>query len=91
MSAEIKLPRASSSRFHSLRTKEEKDKFIQQYKAWKNNPFTKEFISFLEAELESEIESEEKKDSFLSRFQFNFSVAVSKGKRSVLRKLINAI
>jgi len=91
MSNEIKIPRASSSRFHSLRSKEEKDKFIQSYKTWKNNPFTKEFVSLLEAELDAEIEGEEKKDSFLSRFQFNFSAAISRGKRSILRKLINTI
>lgn len=89
--SEFRVPRASAERFNSLPTKEEKAKFISSYKSWKNNPFTKEFIALLEAELQKEIETEESKSDFLSRFQFGFSAATSKGKRATLRKLLKTI
>lgn len=89
--SEFRIPRASAGRFNSLPSKAEKDKFISAYKSWKSNPFTKEFVELLEAELLKEIETEESKSDFLSRFQFGFSQAVSKGKRATLRKLIKLI
>ena len=89
--SEFRVPRASASRFNSLSTKEEKEKFISSYKAWKNNPFTKEFQTLLASELDKEIESDENKSDFLSRFQFGFSAATSKGKRATLRKLLKTI
>lgn len=89
--SEFRIPRASAGRFNSLPSKAEKDKFISAYKSWKNNLFTREFIELLEAELLKEIETEESKSDFLSRFQFGFSQAVSKGKRTTLRKLIKLI
>lgn len=89
--SEFRVPRASAERFNSLPTKEEKAKFISSYKAWKNNPFTKELLDLLESELTKEIEAEESKSDFLSKFQFGFSQAVSKGKRLTLRKLLKSI
>lgn len=89
--SEFRIPRASAGRFNTLPSKAEKDKFISSYKAWKNNPFTKEFIELLESDLLKEIEAEESKSDFLSRFQFGFSQAESKGKRATLRKLIKLI
>jgi hypothetical protein len=89
--SEFRVPRASSARFNSLPTKEDKEKFISSYKAWKNNPFTKELIVLLENDLDKEVEAEESKSDFLSRFQFTFSSALSRGKRSVLRKLLKTI
>lgn len=89
--SEFRVPRASAARFNSLPTKAEKDKFISAYKAWKSNPFTKELIEFLDTDLQREIETEESKSDFLSRFQFGFSQAVSKGKRATLRKLLKLI
>lgn len=89
--SEFRVPRASSARFNSLPTKEDKEKFISSYKAWKNNPFTKELIVLLENDLDKEVEAEESKSDFLSRFQFGFSSALSRGKRSVLRKLLKTI
>jgi hypothetical protein len=91
MSVETRIPRASSERWSSLTTKEEKDKFVQQYKTWKNNPFTKEFISFLEKQMIEETIQQDKKENFLSLFSFRFSEAVSRGKRTVLRELIKII
>lgn len=88
---EFRVPRASASRFNSLPSKEEKDKFISAYKSWKSNPFTRDLLMLLEADLLKEIESEESKSDFLSRFQFGFSQAVSKGKRSTLRRLLKLI
>ena len=85
------LPKASSKRFHSLKTKEEKDKFILEYKSWRNHPFTKDLMELLESELEHEIEKEDSKNSFMSKFEFGFSTAFSRGKRSLLRKLIKQI
>ena len=76
--SDFRVPRASSERFNSLSSKEDKILFISSYKAWMNNPFTKELIQLLETELRKEIESEEAKSDFLSRFQFGFSQAVSK-------------
>lgn len=89
--SEFRIPRASSERFNALPTKEDKQKFISAYKAWKNNPFTKELTTLLESELQKEIEAEESKSDFLSKFQFGFSQAVSKGKRLILRKLLKTI
>lgn len=91
MSVETRIPKASSERWSSLTSKEEKDKFVQQYKTWKNNPFTKEFIANLEKQLTEELVQQDKKDSFISLFSFRFSEAVSKGKRSILRELIKQI
>lgn len=89
--SEFRVPRASAERFNSLPSKEEKSKFISSYKAWKNNPFTKELLAFMEQELEKEVEAEESKSDFLSKFQFGFSSAISRGKRSTLRKLLKTI
>lgn len=91
MSVETRIPKASSERWSSLTSKEEKDKFVQQYKTWKNNPFTKELILNLEKQLTEELVQQDKKDSFISLFSFRFSEAVSKGKRSILRELIKQI
>jgi hypothetical protein len=88
---EFRVPRASSARFNALPSKEDKEKFISAYKSWKNNPFTKEFITLLEQELSKEIESEDSKSDFLSRFQFGYSSALSKGKRVTLRKILKTI
>lgn len=89
--SEFRVPKASAERFNSLPTKEDKAKFISAYKSWKNNTFTKEFITLLELELEKEIEQEENKIDFLSRFQFGFSSAVAKGRRLILRKILKTI
>ena len=89
--SEFLIPKASAKRFHSLKSKEEKDKFIAEYKSWRNHPFTKDLISQLEDELKHELEKEDNKTSFVSRFEFGFSSAVSRGKRSLLRKLIKQI
>lgn len=91
MSVETRIPRASSERWNSLATKEEKDKFVQQYKSWKQNPFTKELILHLEKLAVEESIQQDKKENFLSLFSFRFSEAVSRGKRLVLRELIKQI
>ena len=91
MSVETRIPRASVERWNTLTTKEEKDKFVQQYRTWKNNPFTKEFILFLEKQQQEESLQQDKKENFLSLFSFRFSEAVSRGKRIVLRELIKQI
>lgn len=91
MTVETRIPRASTERWNALNTKEEKDKFVQQYKNWKNNPFTKEFIQYLDKLAVEESVQQDKKESFISLFTFRFSEAVSRGKRLVLRELIKQI
>lgn len=91
MTVETRIPKASSERWTSLSTKEEKDKFVQQYKNWRNNPFTKELIQHLERLAVEESIQQDKKESFISLFSFRFSEAVSRGKRLVLRELIKQI
>lgn len=91
MTVETRIPRASVERWNSLTTKEEKDKFVQQYRNWKNNPYTKELISHLERMAVEESINQDKKENFLSLFVFRFSEAVSRGKRLVLRELIKQI
>lgn len=91
MSVETRIPRASIERWNSLTTKEEKDKFVQQYRTWKNNPFTKELIAHLDKLAVEESIQQDKKESFISLFSFRFSEAVSRGKRLVLRELIKQI
>ncbi len=89
--SETRIPRASQARWSTLQTKEEKDKYVQQYKSWKQNPFTKELIEHLTASLEAESVNQDKETGFLSLFQFRFSEAVARGKRTVLRELIKII
>lgn len=89
--SETRIPRASQARWGSLQTKEEKDKYVQQYKAWKNNQFTKEFLEHMNQTLEFESVNQDKETGFLSLFQFRFSEAVARGRRSVLRELIKII
>lgn len=91
MTVETRIPRASVERWNSLTTKEEKDKFVQQYRNWRNNPYTKELISHLERMAVEESINQDKKENFLSLFVFRFSEAVSRGKRLVLRELIKQI
>lgn len=78
-------------RWSALNTKEEKDKFVQQYKTWKNNPFTKELIEYIDKLAVEESVQQDKKENFFSLFAFRFSEAVSRGKRLVLRELIKQI
>lgn len=89
--SETRIPKASSSRWSSLSTKEERDKFVQQYRTWKKNPFTEELIKYLEDELLNEAQAQDKKEGFLSLFQFRFSEAMSRGRRVLLRDLIKNI
>jgi hypothetical protein len=89
--SETRIPRASQARWSSLQTKEEKDKYVQQYKAWKSNQFTKEFLEHMSQTLEAESVNQDKETGFLSLFQFRFSEAVARGRRSVLRELIKII
>lgn len=91
MTIETRIPLASKDRWSSLSTKEEKDKFVQQYNSWKKNPFTQELIKYYEAQLIKETESQDKEQGFLSLFSFRFSEAVSRGKRIILRELIKQI
>lgn len=91
MTVETRIPRASVERWNSLTTKEEKDKFVQQYRNWRNNPYTKELITHLERMAVEESINQDKKENFLSLFVFRFSEAVSRGKRLVLRELIKQI
>lgn len=91
MTVETRIPRASVERWNALTTKEDKDKFVQQYRNWKNNPFTKELINYLDKLAVEESINQDKKENFLSLFVFRFSEAVSRGKRLVLRELIKQI
>lgn len=89
--SETRIPIYSSKRFNSLPSKKDKDDFINNYKSWLNSSFTRELIEFLDKDLQREIEESEKDINFFTRFQYRFSEAYSKGKRSVLRKLLKTI
>lgn len=66
MSVETRIPIASKERWASLSTKEEKDKFVQQYDTWKKSPFTRELIKYYEAQLIKETEMHDKEQGFFS-------------------------
>lgn len=89
--SETRIPVYSSKRFNSLVNKNDKDEFVKSYKSWLNSSFTKELLEHLEKELQREIEASEKETNFLTRFNFRFTEAHSKGKRTVLRKLLKLI
>jgi hypothetical protein len=91
MSVETRIPIASKERWASLSTKEEKDKFVQQYNTWKRSPFTQELIKYYEVQLIKETEMHDKEQGFFSLFAFRFSEAVSRGKRIILRELLKQI
>lgn len=91
MTIETRIPLASKDRWSSLSTKEEKDKFVQQYNTWKKNPFTQELIKHYESMLVKETDTQDKEQGFLSLFHFRFSEAVSRGKRIILRELLKQI
>lgn len=91
MSVETRIPLASKDRWSILSTKEDKDKFVQQYNTWKKNPFTQELIKHYEELLQKEIAEQDKERGFLSLFHFRFSEAVSRGKRLLLRDLLKQI
>lgn len=89
--SEFRVPPASYQRFQKLKTKTDKDDFTMMYREWKSHPLTKDLLSHLEKQLEREVIENETKTDFWSRFHFRFSEAVSKGKRSVYRKLLKDI
>lgn len=86
-----RIPPASYKRFQSLPSREAKDDFFRSYQEWLNHPFTKDFIFYMNEMLEREIIENESKTDFWSRFQYKYSEAFSKGKRTLLRKLIKEI
>ena len=89
--SEIKIPRASSQRWSTLSTKEERDAFVRQYKSWKQNPFTKDLVLYLEAEYDKEIQSFDKEQSFLNLFVLRFKENLARAKRLVLSDLLRNI
>lgn len=91
MSVETRIPTASKERWASLSTKEDKDKFVQQYNTWKKNPFTQELMKHYEAQLLKETEVQDKEQGFFSLFHFRFTEAVARGRRTLLRELLKSI
>lgn len=65
-----------------------KKEFIQKYKNWTHHEMTKEFIEWIEYQLNDLVEKEESKSDFMTLFQSKYSAAHSKGKRSVFRTLL---
>lgn len=88
--SEFRVPPASLSRFKGMTETQRKD-FILMYKEWKSHPLTKDLMKYVEESLEKEVLENEKKSDFWTRFHFNFSEAMSKGKRLAYRKLLKDI
>lgn len=91
MSKELRIPPFLSKEFHSLKTKDAREKYLQSYANWRNSEYTEELLRYLEEKLKSKIAEEEREDSFISLFQSKYKSAHNKGSRTTIRELIKAI
>lgn len=85
---QVKIPNFLSKISSGIRDQEAKKALVLRYQNWLNNEMTKEFLEWVEFQLQDSIDKEESKDDFLTLFQSKYYGATQKGKRSVLRKII---
>ena len=86
----FKVPPHLSKEFNALKTKEEKQEFIQSYKIWLEHPHTKSLIKDFNHRIDELIKQDEQSDP-LSWFQCKYQGAKNKGKRSLLRTIIKQL
>lgn len=86
-----KIPAFLTKEFGSKKTKEDKDRLLEQYRIWKSNDITELFTEYLEYELEVVSYSNDKKFDFVSWFQKKEYSSFYKGSREILRKIIKQI
>lgn len=85
---QIKIPAFLSKRKASCRSNEEVGELVQKYKNWVNSEITQEFLKNLEHQIAHKMQEDEKEVSFISRFQFNYKHAHSRGFREALRGVV---
>lgn len=86
--AQRKVPRFLSKDFAGLSSTEEKKKLLDDFDIWKSSFITKSYILFLEQELEKIVREDEDKTDWLSAFAYRYKQSHNKGKRSILRSLL---
>lgn len=86
----FKVPPHLSKEFNALKTKEQKQEFIQSYKIWLDNPFTGALLKDFEDRIQELIKEDERTD-FVSWFQTKYTSAANKGQRALLRNVLKQL
>lgn len=86
----FKIPPHLREEFHSLKTKEQKQEFIQSYKIWLEHPHTQALMKDFEERVQSLIKEDERTD-FVSWFQTKYHSAANKGQRQLLRNVLKQL
>lgn len=85
-----KIPKFVTRLFNHKGNKEEKDKLVSRLNDFHHNELTKELIKYLEQEVEKEV-LEVESSTFISLFQSKYHTALSRGKRTAYRNIINQL
>lgn len=91
MSSKVRIPSFLVKTFSELKTQEERDEFVQKFRIWLSNDITELFQEYVESKIEENRNAEEKNTSFLSRFDFNFKTAHSRGERTAYKTLLKQL
>jgi hypothetical protein len=86
----FKINKIVREEFTKLKTKEEKDKFIEEYRAWSKGRFAQMLLESLEKELGLLIKDSESVDA-RSEWEFNLKEVKGRAKRNVLRQIIKEL
>lgn len=89
--AEYRIPPFLSGEHHKANNPKEKQALLEQYVIWSKHDITKQYIMWLEKQLIDLQQKDEDKTDWLSVFQFKYTQAHTKGKRSVLRNLLKVL
>lgn len=87
----IRIPSFLSRRKAEASNPKEVEELISQYKNWVNSDITQEFLKNLEHQIDKKMQDDEKEVGFISRFQFNFKHAHSRGFREALRSVVKQL
>ena len=74
-----------------MNSNEERLALMAAVREWRNNPMTKRFLRWLEADLEKLHELQDSKSVYTNEYEHNYEAATFKGKRVAYRNIIKQL
>jgi hypothetical protein len=87
---EFKINKIVRDAFSKLKTKDEKDQFVKEYRAWANGRFAQMWMESLAKDLDHLVKESEKLDS-ASEFEFQMKEIKQRSQRAMLRQIIKEL
>lgn len=87
----FKIPPYLSKEFKTLKTPQEREKFINSYRSWYDSHFTTELLEHLSCLIQGSLLDQDSEFNFSTLFQSKYYEAGKKGERNVLRKILKQV